>query len=74
MRLLAFPPRLRRPRGGGNNRNTILAAAKQLEHATVYLDIPGVAGAAYTAASRVRRGCDILFGGKLTPEHFKPAR
>ena len=43
----------------------------ELEHVTAYLDVPG---AAYTAASRSQKGSDILFGGKLTAEHFKPAR
>ena len=46
----------------------------ELEHVTAYLDAPGVPGAAYTAASRVKRGQDVLFGGRLTAEHFKPAR
>ena len=45
-----------------------------LNHVTVYLDAPGVPGAAYTAASRVKTGKDVLFGGALTREHFTPAR
>ena len=46
----------------------------ELDHVTVYLDAPGVPGAAYTAASRVKTGKDVLFGGALTREHFTPAR
>ena len=46
----------------------------ELDHITVWLDAVGVPGAAYTAASRVRRGSDILFGGDLKAEHFKPAK
>ena len=44
------------------------------KHVTAYLDAKGVPGAAYTAASRVRRGRDVLFAarGRLTRQHFKP--
>ena len=46
----------------------------ELEHVTLYLDCPGVPGAAYTAMSRVKRGRDCLIGGAVTRHHFTPAR
>ena len=44
----------------------------ELPHVTVYLDKPGIPGAAYTALSRVSYGKDVLLGGVLTAEHFQP--
>ena len=44
----------------------------ELVHVTVFLDKPGVPGAAYTAMSRVSYEADVLLGGILTPEHFTP--
>ena len=46
--------------------------SEELTHATVYLDAKGIPGAVHTPASRVRRGADILCGGDLTQERFKP--
>ena len=44
-----------------------------LKHITIWLDIPGMKGAGYTALSRVQRDEDYLIGGDITPEHFQPA-
>jgi ATP-dependent exoDNAse (exonuclease V) alpha subunit len=44
----------------------------ELEHITIYLDIPGQRAAAYVALSRVKRDDDYLFGGKLSRKHFVP--
>ena len=44
----------------------------ELEHITIYLDIPGQRAAAYVAMSRVKRDCDYLFGGHYVKEHFIP--
>ena len=44
-----------------------------LEHVTVWLDIPGVKGAAYTALSRVSTRKDYLLGGLLRDTHFAPS-
>ena len=49
-------------------------AGAELAHATVWLDVPHVPGAAYTAMSRVAYGKDLLLGGNLSPDHFTPAR
>ena len=46
----------------------------ELPHVTVYLDAPGAPGAACTAISRVAYGKDFLLGGRLTADHFTPAR
>ena len=44
----------------------------ELEHITIYLDLPGQRAAAYVALSRVKRDEDYLFGGKYTRHHFVP--
>jgi hypothetical protein len=44
----------------------------ELEHITIYLDVPGQRAAAYVALSRVKRDEDYLFGGKYTRNHFVP--
>ena len=44
-----------------------------LKHVAIYLDCPGIEGAAYTALTRVATGNDCLLGGYLFPEHFAPA-
>ena len=44
----------------------------ELEHITIYLDIPGQRAAAYVALSRVKRDEDYLFGGHYTRLHFVP--
>ena len=44
-----------------------------LKHATIYIDCPGIKGAAYTALSRLATREDYLLGGYLKPEHFTPA-
>ena len=44
-----------------------------LKHVTIWLDRPESRAAGYVAISRVRRDADYLFGGRLTPAHFKPA-
>ena len=45
----------------------------ELDHISVYLDVPKVPGAAYTAISRVRTGKDFLIGGSVADAHFTPA-
>ena len=55
--------------------STILRmAGAELPHVTVYLDLPHAAAAAYTALSRVGRLNQIKIGGKITQDHFAPAR
>ena len=44
----------------------------ELEHITIYLDVPGQRAAAYVAMSRVKHDEDYLFGGKYTRKHFVP--
>ncbi len=44
----------------------------ELEHITIYLDVPGQRAAAYVALSRVKRDEDYLFGGKYSRKHFVP--
>ena len=44
----------------------------ELEHITIYLDVPGQPAAAYVALSRVKDNDSYLFGGQYTREHFKP--
>ena len=46
----------------------------ELSHVTVYLDVPGAPGAAYTALSRVATGKQYLIGGNVNPHHFTPNR
>ena len=45
----------------------------ELEHITVWLDIPFMKAAGYVALSRVQRDGDYLLGGKVTRRHFVPA-
>ncbi|CAJ1459932.1 unnamed protein product, partial [Effrenium voratum] len=45
----------------------------ELDRISVYLDVPKVPGAAYTAISRVRTGRDFLIGGSVADVHFTPA-
>ena len=45
----------------------------ELPHVTVYLNMPNVQAAAYTALSRVHRAADYLIGGNVTYLHFIPA-
>ena len=45
----------------------------ELDHISVYLDVPKVPGAAYTAISRVRTGKDFLIGGSVADARFTPA-
>ena len=52
----------------------IRMAGAELEHVTIYLDVPNIAAAAYTAMSRVATLEQIKVGGKLTSDHFAPAR
>ena len=55
--------------------STILRmAGAELEHVTVYLDVPDVAAAGYTALSRVKCMSDIKIGGIVSADHFAPAR
>ena len=55
--------------------STILRmAGAELQHVTVYLDVPHVSAAAYTALSRVATLKQVKLGGKLTRDHFAPAR
>ena len=44
-----------------------------LPHVTVWLDIPGVKGAAFTALSRVSTAKDYLLAGQLRAAHFTPS-
>ena len=43
-----------------------------LDHVTIWLDAPGIPGAAYTGLSRVATRNDYLLGGWLSPENFTP--
>jgi hypothetical protein len=45
-----------------------------LDHATFYLDSPGIEAAGYVALSRVRRDADWQFVGGMSTNHFLPAR
>ena len=45
----------------------------EFAHITVYLDIPGMPAAGYTALSRVATSDCYLLGGHVTREHFVPA-
>ena len=45
----------------------------ELRHVTLWLDIAGVPGAAYTGLSRVKAAEDYAIGGWVTPDHFTPA-
>ncbi|CAE7216115.1 Pif1 [Symbiodinium sp. CCMP2456] len=45
----------------------------ELEHITVWLDIPFMRAAGYVALSRVQRDTDYLLGGIVTRRHFLPA-
>ena len=45
----------------------------ELRHVTLWLDVPGVPGAAYTGLSRVKSADDYLIGGFVQPNHFTPA-
>ena len=54
--------------------STILRqAGAELEHVTIYLDVPNAAACAYTALSRVSTLKAIKIGGKITASHFAPA-
>ena len=44
----------------------------ELDHVTIWLDIPHQKAAAYVAMSRVKKDRDYLFGGYLTKDHFTP--
>ena len=44
-----------------------------LDHATIWLDVPGRKGAGHVALSRVRTDKDYEIGGDVEPEHFEPA-
>ena len=44
----------------------------ELRHVTIYLDVPGIPGAAYTAISRVATARQWLIGGRVGPKHFTP--
>ena len=55
--------------------STILRmAGAEMEHVTVYLEVPHAAAAAYTAMSRVATLKQVKLGGKITTDHFAPAR
>ncbi|CAE7473081.1 Pif1 [Symbiodinium pilosum] len=45
----------------------------ELEHVTIWLDIPYMKAAGYVALSRVQRDSDYLLGGIVTRKHFLPA-
>ena len=44
-----------------------------LDHVTIWLDRAGCKAAGYVAMARVRRDCDYLIAGRVTPHHFVPA-
>jgi hypothetical protein len=44
----------------------------ELDHITIYLDVPGQRAAAYVAISRVRADSDYVFAGAYTRKHFVP--
>ena len=44
----------------------------ELDHITIYLDVPGQRAAAYVALSRIKNDEDYLFGGKYSKQHFVP--
>ena len=45
----------------------------EVEHITIWLDMPNLPAVAYTALSRVERSNAYSLAGKLTPAHFAPA-
>ena len=45
----------------------------EFAHITIYLDVPGMPAAGYTALSRVATSDCYLFGGHVTREHLVPA-
>ena len=47
---------------------TLKYAGSELDHVTVYLDVPLVPGAAYTATSRVQTADAFLIGGSVTAD------
>ena len=49
-------------------------AGAELRHVTLYLDVPNVPAAAYTALSRVATLDQVKIGGAFTKAHFTPAR
>ena len=48
-------------------------ASDEFAHITIYLDVPGMPAAGYTALSRVATSDCYLFGGHVTREHLAPA-
>ena len=44
-----------------------------MDHATIWLDVPGMKGAGHVALSRVRTDKDYEIGGDVEPAHFEPA-
>ena len=45
----------------------------EFEHITIFLDVPHMPAAGYTALSRVATRNDYLLGGHVTADHFTPA-
>ena len=46
----------------------------ELNHVTIFLDVPNVPAAAYTAMTRVATRQQYLIGGRVSAEHFTPAK
>jgi len=66
-RAVYFPIRL----GYASNVHKVQGA--QFDHITIWLDMPNMPAAGYTALSRVKYATNYLIGGRMTPEHFVPA-
>jgi ATP-dependent exoDNAse (exonuclease V) alpha subunit len=49
------------------------AQGDEFKHITIWLDVPNMRAAGYTALSRVSTGKDYLIGGIMTVDHFVPA-
>ena len=60
------------PMRAGYASTIIKFAGAELPHVTVYLEIDGIPGAAYTAISRVEYEANFLLAGILTAEKFTP--
>ncbi len=45
----------------------------EFKHITIWLDVPNMPAAGYTALSRVENSTSYLIGGVVTRQHFVPA-
>jgi hypothetical protein len=46
---------------------------EEFKHITIWLDVPNMPAAGYTAISRVENGSSYRLGGVITRQHFVPA-